>query len=209
VALDVDSTLSALEGIDWLAQRRGEAVAAHVERLTRDAMDGRAMLDAVYAERLAMVAPSRDDMAALGEAYVAALVPGAREAITSWQAAGVRVVLVSGGLRPGIEPLASAVGVSHADLHAADLDFAPDGRYAGVDPRQPLATPRGKALVLRVLALPRPLLVVGDGSTDAEARTEADAFCAFTGVVRRDAVVARADFVADDFSAVTRLVLPT
>lgn len=206
--LDVDSTLSALEGIDWLAERRGADVSAHVARLTREAMDGRAMLDTVYAERLAMVAPTRDDMAALGEAYVAALVPGAREAIATWQAAGVRVVLVSGGLRPGIVPLARAVGVPEADLHAADLDFTPDGRFAAVDATQPLATPLGKAQVLRVLALPRPILVVGDGSTDAEARREADAFCAFTGVVHRAAVIARADHVADSFAAVTRLVLP-
>lgn len=207
--LDVDSTLTTLEGIDWLAQRRGEAVTAHVERLTRAAMDGHAMLDSVYEERLAMVAPSRADMAALGEAYMGAVVPGARDAIAAWQAAGVRVVLVSGGLRAGIEPLATSVGITHDDVHAADIDFTPDGRYAGVDPQQPLATPRGKAQVLRVLALPRPILVVGDGSTDAEARTEADAFCAFTGVVHRDAVVARADFLAADFAAVTRLVLPT
>ncbi len=205
--LDVDSTLTALEGIDWLAGRRGAAVTAHVERLTRDAMDGRAMLDTVYAERLAMVAPSRDDMAALGEAYIAALVPGAREAIARWQAAGVAVVLVSGGLRAGIEPLATAVGIAHRDVHAADIDFDPDGAYAGVDPRQPLATPHGKADVLRVLALPRPILVVGDGSTDAEARREADCFCAFVGVARREAVVARADVVAADFPSVTRLIL--
>ena len=189
VVLDVDSTLAALEGIDWLAERRGPVVATHVERLTREAMDGQAMLDEVYEARLAMVAPSRDDMAALGDAYVAALVPGAREAIDTWRQAGVRIVLVSGGLRAGIEPLATAVGIPHADVHAADLDFTPDGHYAGVDPRQPLATPLGKAQVLRVLALPRPILVVGDGSTDAEARREADAFCAFTGVVRRPAVV--------------------
>lgn len=208
MVLDVDSTLAALEGIDWLAVRRGPDVAAHVERLTREAMDGLAMLDTVYEARLAMVAPSRADLEALGQAYIEALVPGAAEAIAAWRAAGVRVVLVSGGLRVGIEPLATAVGIPHADVHAADIELDADGRYAGVDPRQPLATPLGKAQVLRVLGLPRPTLVVGDGSTDAEARSEADAFCAFVGVARREAVVARADMIASDFPSVTRLVLP-
>lgn len=207
VMLDVDSTLSTLEGIDWLAARRGPALAEEVEALTRQAMAGQALLDTVYEARLAKVAPSRDDMSALGAAYVAHLVPGAREAIAAWQDAGVRVVLVSGGLRAGIEPLAAHVGIAREDLHAADVRFSADGGYAGVDPRQPLATPLGKAQVLRTLGLPRPTLVVGDGATDLEARAAADAFCAFTGVVARPTVVARADFVAAEFSSVTTLVL--
>lgn len=207
VALDVDSTVSALEGIDWLAARRGRAVGLEVERLTTAAMDGRVPLDAVYAARLALVAPTREDLAALGEAYVAAVVPGAHDAVHAWRSAGVRVVLISGGLREAIEPLATALGVPHADVHAVDVELDAEGRYVGVDASQPLATPQGKPQVLRVLDLPRPLLMVGDGTTDAEARAAADAFCAFTGVVHRAAVVARADLVAGDFDAITAFVL--
>jgi HAD superfamily phosphoserine phosphatase-like hydrolase len=208
VVLDVDSTLVSIEGIDWLAVRRGAQVARDVEQLTTAAMDGQIGLHEVYARRLALVAPSATDLAALGDAYVAALLPGAADAVAAMQTAGVRVVLLSGGLRPSVEVLATALGVPHADVHAADLDLHPDGTYAGVDVTQPLATPMGKAQVLRVLGLPRPLLMVGDGATDAEARAEADAFCAFTGVVARDRVVRRADQVAADFATVLALVLP-
>jgi phosphoserine phosphatase len=206
VVFDVDSTLCALEGIDWLALRRGGEVTREVERLTTDAMEGRLGLDQVYERRLRLVAPTREDLAALGREYVRTLVPGAAETIAACQAGGVHVALVSGGLRPSIEILASALGVPHADVHAADVEVANDGTYAGVDATQPLATPLGKAQVLRVLALPRPLLVVGDGATDAEARVEADAFCAFTGVVARERVVRRADYVAGDFADVRSLI---
>jgi len=50
VVLDVDSTLCAIEGIDWLARRRGPAVAAQVAALTDRAMDGAIALDQVYGE---------------------------------------------------------------------------------------------------------------------------------------------------------------
>lgn len=207
VALDVDSTLSAIEGIDWLAESRGADVAERVALLTNRAMAGTVPISAVYEERLALVAPSRDALAQLGVAYINALVPGAHETIGALQAAGVRVVLVSGGLRGAIEPLAAHVGVRDADVHAVDVDFHADGTYAGVDPTQPLATADGKALVLETLGLPRPLLMVGDGATDVAARRVADAFCAFTGVAARPAVIAAADSVAADFSTIRQLVL--
>ena len=40
LVLDVDSTVSGIEGIDWLAARRGPDVAQRVLELTRRAMDG-------------------------------------------------------------------------------------------------------------------------------------------------------------------------
>jgi phosphoserine phosphatase len=79
--VDVDSTLCGVEGIDWLAERRGPDVAARVAEMTDRAMRGELALDAVYAERLALVRPGRDDLAALAEAYRAALAPGAAEAL--------------------------------------------------------------------------------------------------------------------------------
>ncbi|MDX2182486.1 MAG: HAD-IB family phosphatase [Gemmatimonadaceae bacterium] len=207
VALDVDSTLSAIEGIDWLAESRGADIAERVALLTNRAMAGTVPISSVYEERLALVAPSRDSLRALGDAYIAAVEPDARATIADLHAAGVRVVLVSGGLRGGIEPLAAHLGVRDADVHAVDIDFHADGRYAGVDPTQPLATADGKAIVLDTLGLPRPLLMVGDGATDAAARRVADSFCAFTGVAERPAVVAAADFVARDFRTLRSLVL--
>src|SRR5690349_3349100 len=79
VILDVDSTVAALEGIDWLAARRGADVAARVAEATERAMRGEIPLDAVYGERLALVRPGRDDLAALAAAYQEAAVPGAAE----------------------------------------------------------------------------------------------------------------------------------
>ena len=207
VVLDVDSTLATIEGIDWLAERRAPDVAAAIARLTERAMDGATPLDRVYGERLALVRPTAQEVAALGEAYVAALLPGAHDAVARLHGAGVRVVLVSGGVREAIAPLARRLGVANVSLHAVSLRWDDAGAYAGWDERSPLATADGKRLVVESLALPRPALGVGDGATDLAMRPAVDAFAAFTGVVRREPVAAAADHVVDSFDALATLVL--
>ena len=98
VILDVDSTLCGLEGIDWLAEHRGGDTGAKVVELTDRAMRGDIDLDAVYGERLALVHPNRDEIAALADAYIASVAPQAGSVVLQLRAAGKRVVLVSGGL---------------------------------------------------------------------------------------------------------------
>jgi phosphoserine phosphatase len=51
------------------------------------------------------------------------------------------------------------------------------------------------------------MVMVGDGATDLAVRGVADAFIAFTGVVRRDTVAARADAVAPEVATLHRLLL--
>jgi phosphoglycolate phosphatase-like HAD superfamily hydrolase len=62
-----------------------------------------------------------------------------------------------------------------------------------------------------MLSLPRPILSVGDGATDAAMKSAgaADAFAAFTGFVRREPVVALADHVIATFDELVALVLPS
>src|SRR5688572_10378891 len=68
VILDVDSTLCNIEGIDWLAARRGPDVAHAIVRLTERAMDGEIPLEAVYGDRLALIRPTNNDIAHLARA---------------------------------------------------------------------------------------------------------------------------------------------
>ena len=55
VVLDVDSTLCALEGIDWLARQRGGEIATRIAAVTEQAMNGEIPLEAVYGRRLEIV----------------------------------------------------------------------------------------------------------------------------------------------------------
>lgn len=207
VVLDVDSTLCGIEGIDWLAERCGAAVGRAVAALTDQAMRGDIALDAVYGARLALVRPSPADVAALADAYVASLAPGAGACIAALRGAGRRVVLVSGGLRDAILPVARSLGIPDADVHAVGLRRDGAGRFLGYDETSPLAHARGKADVVRARTLPPRVLAVGDGATDVALKGAVDAFAAFTGFVARPAVVASADAVLASFAQLSELVL--
>ena len=207
LVLDVDSTVSGIEGIDWLAARRGPVVAQQTSELTLAAMDGRIKLEGVYALRLERIRPTRDDIDALSRAYVAAVAPGAVEAISRFRDAGVRVVLVSGGLRQALLPLARHVGVAPADLHAVSIEFDVKGAYLRHDAESPLTRGDGKGEVVASLRLEHPIIAVGDGATDVAMRAVADSFVAFTGFATRANVVARADASVASFAELERLVL--
>ena len=207
VVLDVDSTLCGIEGIDWLAERRGPEVGAAVAALTDQAMRGEIPLDAVYGARLALVKPTVADVAALADAYIASLAPGAQAALDELHRGQRRVVLVSGGLRDAILPVARHLRIPDGDVHAVAVRRDPSGAFRGHDDRSPLAHATGKPDVVRTLALPRRTLAAGDGATDLAMRPVVDAFAAFTGFVSRAPVVAAADVVVTSFAQLVELVI--
>lgn len=210
--LDVDSTLSRIEGIDWLAALRGDVLLREIAAMTERATRGEIALQDVYAARLAMIRPTRAEITQLGCEYIRTVVDGARACVEALRTAGVHVVIVSGGIRDAILPLARSLGVPDTDLHAVGLSFADSGKYAGFDTTSPLACTGGKPVLVRELGLRTAVLAVGDGITDAELRTAvppaADAFVAFTGVARRDAVQHVADYSIERFSQLLPIVLP-
>jgi HAD superfamily phosphoserine phosphatase-like hydrolase len=210
VVLDVDSTLTGIEGIDWLAAHRGEKVQRLVEELTVKAMAGTMPLEQVYAQRLEVITPSLAEMQTLALAYRTHLAPGAKAVIEQMRAAGVRVVLMSGGLLPSIAPFGAALGFEPADIHAVDVHNDHRGAFQGYESESPLTRAHGKPMVLNALNLPRPILAVGEGFTDLEIREDGacEVFAAYTGFVSREAVVDAADHVVASFDELLHLVLP-
>jgi phosphoserine phosphatase len=207
VALDVDSTLCGIEGIDWLATLRDKETARSVADATEKAMTGEIAFDDVYGTRIRLVSPTRSELRQLAEAYKSALAPGAEKEIAKWRAAGVHVVLISGGLREAIAAFAIDVGFKNEHVNALEVEFDEAGKFTGFDKTSPLYTSTGKRNVLERLALPHPILAVGDGVTDLAMKDVADSFAAFTGFASRDAVVKQADFVVNSFRELTEIIL--
>ena len=207
VVIDVDSTLCGVEGIDVLASRRGPDIGRAIAAVTERAMNGELSLESVYAQRLELIRPTADDIRALADAYAAALAPDAASVIERLRSRGVRLVLVSGGIRQAIAPVAKMLGFSEHDVNAVSLSFDHAGKYSGYDSTSPLTTQRGKRAVVAGLDLPRPTLAMGDGSTDVAMRDAADAFAVYVGFVRRENVVIAADFVVSTFAELAELVL--
>jgi phosphoserine phosphatase len=207
VVLDVDSTLSGIEGIDWLASLRGPEAEARSAELTDKAMQGLIPLEAIYGERLNSVRPTRSEIEELATIYLERMAPMARETLAQLREEGVDLTIASGGFHQAILPLASELGVEIDHLHAVRLRFDDRGEYAGFDESSPLTRQFGKRKTIEGLRLRGPVLAVGDGITDYEIASVVDAFAAFTGFTRRESVITRADYVLESFDQLRELVL--
>lgn len=193
ICFDCDSTLSAIEGIDELARLRGPACFQAIEGMTREAMEGKIALDAIFARRLEIIRPTRAETLAVGDHYIREIEPTARATVAALQAAGWTVAIVSGGYTQAIEPLARHLGI--ARIEAVPLCFDAVGNYAGYETAAPAARRGGKPAILRALKAelqPGQCVMVGDGVSDLETRDEVDLFVGFGRYAERSAVKAGA-----------------
>jgi phosphoserine phosphatase len=207
VVVDVDSTLSDVEGIDWLAALRGNEVEQWSADLTTQAMAGGIPIEAVYGQRMGVVKPTRAEIEQLAEVYVERIAAGAVETIAELHDHAVEVVMVSGGLREAILPLARKLKIPEQRVHAVSVFFSADGEYAGFDNRSPFTQQMGKRSAVEKMNLRQPVLAVGDGITDAEMKEVVEAFAAFTAFKRRAPVIELADYVIESFDQLRHLVL--
>ena len=211
VIFDCDSTLSAIEGIDELADLAG-ARKREIAALTARAKAGELPLEAVYGRRLELLQPTREAIEALAAKYVAAALPHGRELVDALHSLRKRVCIVSGGVRQAVVALAAHLNVPETDVFAVDVSHDERGAYAGFDQDSPLARAGGKLEVVRELDRQDRdggVVFVGDGATDLEAAPAARRFVAFGGVVRRQEVFARAVVTSEsrDLAALLPLLL--
>lgn len=186
---DCDSTLSAIEGIDELGRVRGPEVFARVEAMTNDAMDGRMPVEAVFGRRLEIIQPTRAHVEAVGRRYIETIEPTAVATITEARRRGWTVLIISGGFRPAIRPLADLLGI--AQIEAVDLYFDAAGTYTGFDREYPTTRSGGKPEVIRRLKTelaPSRIVMVGDGASDLETQPVVDLFVGFGRYVARERV---------------------
>jgi phosphoserine phosphatase len=191
---DCDSTLSAIEGVDELARVRSPEIFGQVEAMTNEAMNGKISVEAVFGRRLEIIRPRLCDVAAVGRRYLETIEPTAQSTLGELGRRGWISVIVSGGFRQAIRPLADELGV--ARVEAVDLFFDETGGYRGYDESYPTTRSGGKPELVRALKkelTPARVVMVGDGMSDLEAKPEVDLFIGFGRYAARDKVRAGAD----------------
>lgn len=186
IFLDCDSTLSAIEGIDELARLRGAGVMAQIQTMTNDAMDGAIPLESVFQRRLEIIRPTRAEVAAVGRLYVEKVEPTAQATVAALRATGWTPIIVSGGFRPIIAPLAEFLGIERVE--AVELFFDAAGGYAGYDEHSLMTRSGGKPRCVEFLKTelsPQRTVLVGDGVSDLETVGVVDLFIGFGRYVER------------------------
>jgi phosphoserine phosphatase len=207
VCFDCDSTLSAIEGIEELARLRHPDVVAKVEAMTTAAMNGDVRVEDVFRLRLDIVQPTATDAATIGRRYVETIEPTAEATVARLMAANWTCVIVSGGFRQAIQPLADRLKIQR--IEAVDLYFGANGRYAGFDADAPTARSGGKPEIMRRLReefKPERLVMVGDGVSDLEAKPAVDLFVGFGRYAVRERVKREAAIFVHSLDALVPLL---
>lgn len=201
---DFDSTLVRIETLEALADIAlsdapdAAAKKAEIASLTDQAMTGQVDFGTALRCRLELLALNRSHVEALSDRILDEASASIRRNVDFFERHAERVYILSGGFREVIAPLAARLGIAADHVLANDLIYDAEGRVTGVDDANPLSRDNGKPEVIKALNLTGPVVMVGDGWTDAEVKLAgaADRFYAFTEVVSRQKVIEVADAVA-------------
>ncbi|MET4684847.1 phosphoglycerate dehydrogenase [Brevundimonas faecalis] len=201
---DFDSTLVRVETLEALADIAlsdapdAAARKAEIAALTDQAMSGQVAFEDALRRRLELLSLKRSHVEALTDRILDEATASIRRNLDFFERHAERVYILSGGFREVIAPLAERLGIAPDHVLANDLVYDDEDRVVGVDEANPLSRAGGKPEVIRALNLAGPVVMVGDGWTDAEVKLAgaADRFHAFTEVVSRPKVVEVADAVA-------------
>ena len=190
IAFDCDSTLSSIEGVDELARIAGDRIFREVEDLTNLAMDGEVPVEEIFARRLDLIRPTREQCAEVGKMYLETVEPTAKETIAKLTDLGWECLIISGGFEPCIAPLAQELGIKRVE--AVPLQFDETGNYLGFNSDYPTTRSGGKPEIIRLIRSaigPNKFVMVGDGVSDLETTPEVDTFIGFFKYVQRKNVV--------------------
>ena len=136
---DFDSTLVGFETLEALADVAldgapdAEAVRSEIAALTDRAMAGEIPFGEALRRRLALLPLRREHVEAVAARAVDALTPSVRRNLRFFAEAKGRVVILSGGFREIIAPVARELGVSAERVLCNDLIYDDAGRVIGVD----------------------------------------------------------------------------
>lgn len=205
--LDCDSTLSTIEGIDELARAAGNDVHQQVVALTNATMNGEIPIDEVFAKRLNLIKPDEAICHQVAELYIDHLIPGAEPFVRRMRRDGWTPIIISGGFKPLIEPLAKRLGIEHVE--AVPIFLSQDGRYEGFGDTYPTTRNMGKNEIIQEWkqAHAHPVtIMIGDGISDLETLSDVDLFIGFGGVVERPAIRKGADIWITDYEPIDSLV---
>lgn len=157
--------------------------------MTNEAMDGKIAVEAVFGRRLQIILPEAQHVAQIGQRYIDTIEPDAVAAIKAARTDGWTVLIISGGFRQAIRPLADLLGIER--IEAVDLFFDANGRYQGFDETYPTTRSGGKPEVvnrLRAELKPSKIVMVGDGVSDLETKPVVDLFVGFGRYMAREKV---------------------
>ena len=178
VAMDMDSTLLAIESIDEIADMHG--MKPQVSEITQRTMRGEIIFEESLRQRTALLQGLDED--ALQQVYDTRvrLSPGAERMLQQMKKAGIKTMVISGGFTFFTERIKARLGLDYAAANTLDIF---DGKLTGKVLGKIIGA-EGKAEALKrvsqELGLKREqIIAIGDGANDLKMMGEAGVSIAY------------------------------
>lgn len=207
ITWDCDSTLSHIEGIDWMAAQCG--VGDQVAAMTQLAMSHQGVDVSLYERRLSLVRPSKALLNQVQAAYWQWVAPDAALVIAMLKALGKSVWVLSAGLQHPVAAFVTRLGVERDCVQAVATQHDQNGAYLDFDRSALMIQPGGKAEAIAALKSRYNGAVahIGDGVNDLEVLPTADRFIGYGGAVIRGQVATASPFYIRSASMLPALPL--
>jgi len=179
IVFDCDSTLSSFK---------------EVEALTNAAMNGEVPLDEVFSRRLEIIQPNLSTCKKVEQLYIDTVEPTAVDTLLELKKRGFTIIILSGGFKRLIEPLATHLGIER--IEAVPLNLDKEGNYINFDSSYPTTYNGGKPEIIEKLKAefsPNQIVMVGDGVSDLETKSVVDTFIGYGKYTDRQKVRDEAD----------------
>lgn len=205
IIFDCDGTLSAIEGIDLLAEHNG--VGRQVKELTARAMGETGLTPELYRQRLELVRPTMEQVQTLGIEYILNMTPDTEEVVRILQKSGKQVFIVSAGLYPAVLQLGEKLNIPNGNIFAVDISYDNDGNYRNFDQVSLLTTNNGKREIVYELKKQYSHIgFVGDGLNDISVMDLVTRFVGYGGNCYRKHIEEKCDYYVKEASMAS--VLP-
>ena len=172
-------------------------------------MDGDLPFREAFTRRLEIIQPSIDLFRRCAEQHPPLFTEGIREFIGLLQERKKAVWLISGGFKEMIIPAALLLNIPTENIIANRILYNNQGQYDGFDESIPTSREGGKLEVIRRLKKDHKyskVVMIGDGSTDLEAKEECALFIGYGGVVERERIKKEADIFVTHFNELIALM---
>ena len=191
VGFDGDDCLFKGEGLPEIARYKGANIYESVLDITQRGMSGGLSWEEGFAERLKILQLTDADIKILGDIYASNITPHAADVIRVLKMQGIEPLIISGGIRQAIVPVAESLGVPAENVYANTVLPDNKGFFTLYDTDTPLSQGRKDVLVSdirRQRSLIGRLGMVGDGHMDMRAITGSGIKIGFCAYESRDSV---------------------
>ena len=212
--LDFDSTIVQIESLDIFAEIALKNTPEHIsiseeiKELTSAGMTGEISFQESLQKRMQLLKGSKKDVSELCEILKDSITPSFYKNREWLKMHSEKVFIISGGFRESILPVGDILGIKSEHVFANNFTYSDTENITGLDQENILCRSKGKLDLLRGLGISNNIIVVGDGSTDAEIKElgEHVTFIAFTENITRLPVVKKADRVLSTFDDVIHFI---